>query len=251
MLNKLWWAILIPIVLDIQYLFSYLFLFKTDYIGNADIFQIKLGFISSPPSLAFFFNDFYNTFFSYNDNLGHQGLLNRSLDLLFLFQLLSMVLLVSLLKSFYFCYLNEVKEDSKFSLKHILSLTNKHWHKFLFLESIGILAVLYSTSVFFFYAIISIIFLYVEYSIVVDDLSLLGALKQSVKVLFSNFWRTIFLGIKLGLLMSLFSFIILEIGRQGVFGVFAAIVITAFLGMISNKVVMEVYRGFSQKIKEA
>ena len=247
LLSKIWWVMLIPFMLDLSTLLSYHLILKTEYVfQSSEVFTLKVGFVGSLPSISYFIKDMGDIFYNHSNHYGYQGLLARNMDILLFMQILSATLVISLLKSFYLNSLNQINSDTSFNFKKVLAKTNKHWHKYLILHGIGTYVLIQSFNFLILYFLISLIFIYVDYSIVVDDLPLYKALGKSASIFFSNFFGTIILAFVVGLSLSPFSFIFYSLARQGSIALVGALALMAFLGTIASKVIMEVYRDFSE-----
>jgi len=103
------------------------------------------------------------------------------------------------------------------------------------------------------YGYFSLVFLplvYVKYSIVVDDVSLIDNFKHGITFLFKNFGLTIKMAFSFGVLFSIVGICIHPLATMGFNGIVIGAIITAYFGTVTNKAVLEIYREISEKQRE-
>ena len=75
-IHKVIWIILLPVILDIGELSLFKRIFKSEYEPVSKLFNFKIGFISSPPSIRYFLEDFPSLIFQYNSS-AFRGVINQ------------------------------------------------------------------------------------------------------------------------------------------------------------------------------
>lgn len=89
--------------------------------------------------------------------------------------------------------------------------------------------------------------LYVKYSIVVDDVSLIDNFKLGIRFFFENLRLTIKMAFSFGISFSLVGIGIYPLASMGFKGIVLGAIITAYFGAVINKAVLEIYREVSEK----
>jgi hypothetical protein len=234
------WIIFIPILLDLANLFSWKKVYHTVYIPAEKMFMIKLGFIGAPPSVNFMLEDFPSTLLKY-DNNGLSGIINKfSLFNAALF--LTVMLVTSFLNSGYMSIIGTSYKE-KVSIGDFFVKGNKKWAKFFLLDIITwfpIILTIYDRD-FTFLSYVNIIFVYVKYSFVTDEVSILKNFKLGIAFLINNLVLTIKMALYFGLSFSLLSLVVLQLARLGTVGIIIDIIICAYVGAVTNKAVLEIY----------
>jgi hypothetical protein len=241
-INGVLWIILIPILLNIAELMAYQDLFNTVYVPAKKMFMIKIGFIDSPPSIRFLLEDFPSVLFKYNNN-GFTGIINK----LSLFNVL-LIITVSLITAFLhsgFLSVIGVESHKRPTLGDFFIKGNRLWFKFFILDLLSIIPMLLILikKEFIYLAFINIIFIYVEYSFVADDVGIWDNFKLGIAFLFNNFGLTIKMALYFGIFFSLISVPVFIISNLGTTGVIIDIIIIGYFGSVVNRAVLEVYRG--------
>ncbi|MFL0266636.1 hypothetical protein [Candidatus Clostridium radicumherbarum] len=238
--EKILWIIIIPIALDLTNLLSWEKIYHTAYNPLQKIFMIKLGFIGAPPSVNYLLEDFPAPLFKY-DSSGFSGILNR-FGIFNVSFFITVILILSFLHSGYMSIVGSDSEE-KASRRDFFIKGNKNWHKFFLLDCIiwfPLLLMVFNKN-FILLSFVSVIFVYVQYSFVKDEVGIKENFKLGIKFLFNNLGLTVKLAIYLGLIFSLLSLIIFPLTRLGNVGVIIDIVICAYLGTGANRLVLEVY----------
>jgi hypothetical protein len=238
--NKVLWIILIPAFLDTANLLGWEKMFHTSYNPIQKIFMIKLGIIGAPPSISFLFEDFPSLLFKYDSN-GYSGIVTR-FSLYNAVLLVTIIMITSFINSFYMGMISTGSLE-KPGLKNVLLKANRLWHKFFLMNlitTIPIILMAFSRSFIFLYFIF-IIFIYVQYSFAADDVTLMENFRRGISFLFNNLGVTIKMALVTGLAFTIFSLIAFPLLKLGNAGVIIDILICAYLGAASNRMVFEVY----------
>lgn len=239
------WIICVPILLDLTDLFAYQYIYKTTYTPLTKIFTIKIGLISAPPSVKFLLEDFPSAIFQYNNN-GFKSIID-GFTLFNVFFMITVMLIVSFINSGYLGILG-TKEENHIEIKDFFVLGNLNWFKFFILtiiQFIPMFLIIISRELIVLSMIlgfISIVFMYVKYSIIVDEVDLKENFSKGFFFLFDNLGLTIKMAFYFGFIFSLLSIGIYWLASLGTIGVVIDIIIMAYLGLIVNKSVLEVYR---------
>lgn len=238
---KILWIILFPILLDLVSLFIWEKIFHTMYNPAEKLFLIKLGFIGAPPSVQFLLEDFPSPLLKY-DSSGMTGIIN-GLTLFNVALLITIMLIISFINSGYMSIIG-TSSSEKIKVREFFIKGNKRWHKFFILGCLSWIPMLITifNRDFMFLSFISVIFVYVKYSFVIDEVGILENFKLGILFLFKNFGLTIKMALYFGLIFSLISLVVLPIARFGNIGVVIDIVICAYLGACVNRAVMDIYR---------
>ncbi|EHQ89393.1 hypothetical protein [Desulfosporosinus youngiae] len=250
-IHKVIWIILLPIILDIGELSLFERIFKTEYEPISKLFNLKIGFISAPPSIRYILEDFPSLIFQYNSS-AFRGVINQ-INLTNMLLLLSVLLVTSFLGSGYLSVISQAGHK-RVTFKDFLRDGNKVWFKFFSLTLLGvipILLVLIKKELG--YAYLSLIYLplvYVKYSIVVDEVSLIDNFKLGISFLFNNLGLTIKMAFSFGVSFSLVGIGIYPLAAMGFQGIVLGAIITAYFGAVINKAVLEIYREISEKQRE-
>ncbi len=246
-INKIKWIVLIPVLLDLLQLISYQQIYREKYIPLNNFFTIKIGIISAPPSVSFLLENFPTALFSYNTNQ-FRGIINQ-LSLFNVLLVITIVLMMSFVHSRYLSVLNK-EIDSPVSIRDFFTFDNQLWKKFFIFQMltmvVPMMLTLYKPK-FIYLGLINIIFIYVNYSMVVDGGSIWYNIKRGTRVLFDNMWETIKMALYFGAIFSVLSIIIHLVARFGMIGIIIAMIIIAYVGAMVNKAVLEIYREFSQE----
>jgi len=75
-IHKVIWIIFLPLVLDIGELSLFERIFKSEYEPITKLFNLKLGFISAPPSIRYILEDFPSLIFQYSLS-AFRGVINQ------------------------------------------------------------------------------------------------------------------------------------------------------------------------------
>lgn len=256
-INNFLWIICVPIFLDLTDLFAYQYIYKTNYTPLTKIFTIKIGLISSPPSVKFLLEDFPSAIFQYNNNNGFKSIID-GFTLFNVFFMITVMLIVSFINSGYLGILG-TKEENHVGIKDFFVLGNLNWFKFFILTIIQFIPMFFIIISREFIVLsmilgfISIVFMYVKYSIIVDEVDIKENFSKGFYFLFDNIGLTIKMAFYFGFIFSLLSMGIYWLASLGTIGVIIDIIIMAYLGLIVNKSVLEVYRintSYSESIKE-
>jgi hypothetical protein len=239
-ISKVLWIIFIPIVLDLANLFSWEKVYHTVYKPVQKVFLIKLGFVGAPPSVNFLLEDFPTPLFKY-DNNGFSGIIN-SFSLFNAALFITVLLIVSFLNSGYMSiigtsYVEEVR------IRDFFIKGNRKWHKFFLLDCITwlpIILMIFDEN-FMFLSFVSVIFVYVKYSFVTDEVSILENFTLGISFLFNNLGLTIKMAVYFGIIFSLFSVVVFPLAKLGSIGIFIDIVICAYFGAATNRAILDIY----------
>ena len=239
-INKILWIAFIPIILDLAQLFAYLYIYKTDYTPVTQIFTLKVGIISSPPSVDFLLGDFPSVIFQYNSS-GLKGIINE-ITLFNVFFMLTFMLIISFVHSGYLSVLG-AKPDSNIFIKDFFILGNKNWFKFFILHIIQFIpmSLMLINKNFMWLAFLNVIFFYVDFSIVIDEGKLWNNFKKGISFLFSNLGLSIKMAFYFGFIFSLLSLVVYALAKLSVVGIIIDITIMAYFGAAVNRAVLEVY----------
>ena len=227
-------------------LLTYIYFLKGVYIGVNNFFILKLGAISAPPSISYIIENFPTILFSYSSNNGASGLI-MAFSVFNVFLALSFSLIQSFLKSGYMGCLEAAGRERVKPLEFI-SLANKNWFKYFILQLVNcvlLFMMIRNHSFIIVSIIVSILLFYIQYSIVVEEGSLLKNIRNSMNVLGKYLMKTIGVGLYYGFLISLTSPLIFPISRLGYGGLIIAMVIVNYFGMSVNKAILELYRDMS------
>ncbi|MBM7868656.1 hypothetical protein JOC70_000125 [Clostridium pascui] len=240
-INKFLWIIGIPIFLNLTQLFSYQFIYKTNYLPITKLFTIKIGIIPAPPSVSFLLEDFPSPLFQYNNIRGLRGIIYE-FNLFNVFLMITFILITSFISSGYFSVIS-AKEESRPGIRDFFINGNENWYKFFILHIIEFIpfALGIVNKRFAFLAIMNFIFMYVEYSIAVDGGRLNDNFKKGISFLFNNLGLTIKMAFYYGVIFSLLNIVVYLLGSLGTLGVITDIIILAYFGAIVNRAVLEVY----------
>lgn len=246
-INKNKWIILVPVILDLLELITYQQIYQERYVPLKNFFTIKVGIISAPPSVSFLLENFPTVLFQYNSNQ-FRGIINE----LSLFNVLLVITIILILSFVYSRYLSVLSKeiDSPVRIRDFFILDNKLWVKFFIFQMATVVVPLILTLInkeFIYVGFINIIFIYVNYSIVIDGGSIWNNIKRGTKVLFDNMGETIKMALYFGLVFSILSIIIHLLSRLGTVGIIIDMIIVAYFGTIVNKTVLEIYREFSKE----
>ncbi len=245
------WIAAIPILIDLSKLFSNMHFLKTRYQGINDLFVIKLGIISSPPSVHYLLENFPAILYSFSTKYGISGIITE-MNPFYFFLTLTIILLLSFFRSAYMGCI-EMAGRENISLPKLLVMANKNWFRFFILQLIGRIPLFFIAVdglhrvLMFVVSLVAILIYYVQYSIVVDRVSLKENFSRGVNILFDNFGLTVKMAVVYGPLLSLASILISPLSRAGMPGVITSIVMVSLLGLGVNKAVMEIYRELSVK----
>lgn len=244
-INKLWWIICVPIILDLTQLFAYQRIFNEEYSPHRNIFTIKIGIISAPPSIDFLLEDFPSPIFQLN-NSGLKGIIYE-FSLFNVFLMLTLILLNSFISSGYFSIISS-KEVDNVRIRDFFINGNKKWFKFFMLNIIEFVPIVLGIikKELLFLAIINIIFMYVDYVIATEDLGLIDSIKKGISFLCNNIWLTIKMSLYFGMIFSFLSIIIYLLCGFKTVGIAISIIIVAYFGAIVNKSVLETYNSVSK-----
>lgn len=237
--------ILIPIILDLANYLLYEKIFRTEYLPTYQLLKVKFGFVSAPPSVRFILEDFPSFLFQAN-NGGVSGIVYQ-LTLFNVLLILSMTLVLSFLHSGYMGLLAE-SGRRPLGVKDFFVLGNKFWFQYLILQVLVLLPLILMliSPAMIILGWIYILFVYVQYAIVVDGGSIQDNFERGISFLRQNLRLTLIMAFYFGLLFSLLGILIHVLASQGRPGIVIAIVLTAYLGAVVNKTVLEIYREKSQ-----
>ncbi|TGE37059.1 hypothetical protein E4K67_18455 [Desulfosporosinus fructosivorans] len=248
-IHKVIWIILLPIILDIGELHLYERIFKTEYEPISQLFNLKIGFISAPPSIRYILEDFPSLIFQYNPS-NFRGVINQ-INLANLLLLLSFVLVTSFLFGGYLSVISQAGHK-KVTFKDFLQDGNRVWFKFFILNLLEVIPFLlmFIKKEYAYFSLVYIVLVYVQYSIVVDKVSLIENFQFGIRFLLQNLRLTIRMAISFGILFSLVGIVIHPLAKMGLNGIVLGSVITAYFGAVINKAVLEIYREVSQNQSE-
>lgn len=239
-ITKRLWIIFIPIILDLANLLSWEKVYHTTYNPTQKMFMLKLGFIGAPPSVNFLFEDFPMTLFKY-DSGSFTGIINK-ISIFNAGLFITVLLITSFLSSGYLSIVG-TSFEKKASIKDFFIKGNKRWAKFLILNLITglpIILTIYDKN-FIFLSFVNIIFVYVKYSFVTDEVSILKNFGLGIAFLFNNLGLSIKMALYFGIIFSLISLIVFPLANLGSIGIIIDIIICAYVGACTNKAVLEVY----------
>lgn len=240
--------VLIPIILDLADLMLYEKIFRTVYLPAQQLLSLKFGFVSTPPSVRFILEDFPSLLFQAN-NGGVSGIINR-LTLFNILLLLSTTLVLSFLHSGYMGVLSE-SGRRPLGLKAFFALGNQFWFRFLILQVLNLwpLILMLINPALVYLGFVNLLFVYVQYAIVVDEGSIKDNFQRGIGFLLQNLKLTLIMAIYFGVMLSLLGILIHVLAGLGRAGIIVSIVLIAYLGAVINKTVLEVYREKSQEEK--
>lgn len=133
--------------------------------------------------------------------------------------------------------------EEKVRVRDFFLKGNKRWYKFFLLDCIiwfPIILMIFNKN-FMFLSFVGVIFVYVKYSFVTEDVSILKNFKLGIAFLFNNLGLSVKMALYFGLIFSVLSLVLFPIGRLGTFGIIVDIVICAYFGAGTNRAVLEVY----------
>lgn len=140
------------------------------------------------------------------------------------------------------------------TVKDFLIEGNKLWFKFFILTLLGVipmLLVLIKKELGYgYFGLVFLLLVYVKYSIVVDDVSLIDNFKLGISFLCENLRLTIKMAFSFGILFSLVGIGIYPLATMGFKGIVMGAIVTAYFGAVINKAVLEIYREISEKRSE-
>lgn len=241
-INKNIWIVLVPVILDISQLFAYQNIFKTVYVPAYKIFTIKFGFISAPPSVQYILEDFPSALFKYNNN-SYNGIINE-FSLFNVLLIITVLLITSFINGRYLYMLGK-NGDKPLSIKEFFTPDNKLWFKFFILQVIYTIPfmLMFIRKELVFLAFINIIFVFVKYSVAVDDVSIKDNFKDGISFLFNNIGLSIRMALYYGVLVfSILSIFIYLLTYFNTIGIIIDIIIVSYFGSMVNKAVLEIYR---------
>lgn len=240
--HKVIWIMLVPIILDIAQLLAYQKLYRITYEPLTQI-RVKLSFISAPPSVRYILEDYPSFLFHYGERF--QGILN-TLTLANVSLAISVLLVISFFHSGYMSIISEAGRNSA-GVKTFFVLGNRHWFKYFVLQVLVFLPMILMliSKEWLYLSVIFVIFVYVQYSIVVDEGSILNNFRRGGAFLFNNLGLSIKMAIYFGLLLSVLGMLIVFLVNLGFLGLMGGIVLTAYFGGVVNKTVLEIYREVS------
>lgn len=250
-IHKVSWIILLPVILDIGELSLFERIFKSYYVPAAKLFNLKIGFISAPPSIRYLLDDFPSLIFQYNSNV-FRGIINQ-INLTNLLLLLAVLLVTSFLESGYLAVISQAGHK-RVTFRDFLRDGNKLWFKFFILALLGVIPMLLVLSQkelsYGYFGLVFLPLVYVKYSMVVDDVSLSANFKLGVSFLLRNLSLTFRMAFSFGLCFSLVGIGIYPLAAMGFKGIVIGAIITAYFGAVINKTVLEIYREVSEKQRE-
>jgi hypothetical protein len=238
--SKILWIVFIPIVLDLANLFSWEKVYHTVYHPVQKLFVIKLGFIEAPPSVSYLLENFPTPLFKY-DNSGVSGIISRITPfnaVLFI----TVMIVESFLHSGYLNIIGTSFEE-KVRIRDFFIKGNRKWHKFFLLDCVTWIPIMLAgfNKNFIFLSFINVIFVYVEYSFVADEVSILKNFLLGIEFLFNNLGLTIKMALYFGLIFSPISLVVFPLANLGTIGIVIDIIICAYFGAATNRAVFEIY----------
>lgn len=239
--NRVLWIIFIPIGIDLANLLSWEKLYHSTYHPVQKFFMIKLGFMGVPPSVNFILEDFPSVLFKYDSNNGFSGIINR-ISLFNITLFITVTLIVSFLNSGYMSIVSTSYAE-KVRIKDFFIKGNRKWHKFFLLEcmtGLPITLAIFNKSFIFLY-FVSVVFVYVKYSFITDEVSVFQNFKLGIMFLFNNMGLTLKMALYFGVIFSLISLIAFPMLNFGRIGIIIDTVIYAYLGASTNRAVLEIY----------
>ncbi|MEJ8555261.1 hypothetical protein [Tepidibacter sp. Z1-5] len=243
--NKSIWIILIPCIIDISNLISYEKIFNIKYILNSYMISFKMSIISVPPSAKHIIKNFPSPLLEYK-NEAFLGIINE-LTLFNIFLFLTVICLMSFIKAGYLGSINDMKNE-RCSLNDFIYFGNEFWYRLFLLNLICYIPffLAFIDQAFIWISILYIPFFYVEYVIVVEDILLISALKESINVLIDNFKLTIKMMFQCGVLYLPISVAVYIFSFWGDFGIGFSIFIVNYFGVCVNKTVFEIYKNLKK-----
>jgi len=234
---------LYPIILDILALATGIYL--VGFIGKP-MFSIKLILEMGLPSVS----DISNI-----SLFANQATILNELDVVYLYVVFIVIILVMLRAFFqggYIQFLSNIIKEKKFSFKQFIHAGRKYWLQFMLLEIvIYLLKICLASFLLLFFPLAGsaftlffligfrIIFIYLEFTIVEDNVSIPAAIKKSRKYYFKSFYPTTTLIIVMYLLTSLLSYLLHHYWSYAM--VFSMIFIYAYLMTIIQALFMQLY----------
>ncbi|WP_088186857.1 hypothetical protein [Desulfosporosinus sp. FKA] len=245
-IHKVIWIILLPVILDIGELYLYERIFHWEYMPVIKQFSLKLGFISAPPSLRYILEDFPSLIFQYNTGT-FRGVITQ-INLANMLLLLSVVLVTSFLDSGYLAVISQAGRK-RVTCKDFFIEGNRLWFKFFILALLKVIPILLALikKELAYFSLVTVVFVYVQYSIVVDNVSLKDNFKLGISFLFNNLGLSFRMGFSFGFLFSLVGICMCFLTRAGFNGIVLGSMITGYFGAVMNKAVLEIYREVSEK----
>lgn len=239
--NRILWIIFIPIVIDLANLLSWEKVFHSTYHPVQKLFMIKFGFIGVPPSVNFILEDFPTALFKYDSNNGFSGIINR-ISLFNVALFITVMLIVSFLNSGYMSIVGTSYVE-KVRIEDFFIKGNRKWHKFFLLECIiGLpIALMGFNKNFMFLSFVSVIFVYVKYSFITDEVGILGNFRLGIVFLFNNLGLTMKMALYFGVIFSLISLVAFPMLNLGRIGIIIDTVICAYFGASVNRAILEIY----------
>lgn len=235
---------LYPIILDVIALAIGIYL--VGFIGKP-MFSIKLILEMGFPSVSHISNI---------SMFANQTTILNELDAVHVYVVLIVIILIMLRAFFqggYIQYLSNIIKEKKYSFKQFMHAGRKYWLQFILLElvvyllkiSLAAFLLLFfplAGSVFTLFFLIGfrIIFIYLEFTIVEENVSIPVAVKRCRKYYFKSFYPTTALIIFMYLLTSLLSYLLHQYWSYAM--IFGMIVIYAYVMTIIQAVFMQMYR---------
>lgn len=249
-INKNIWIILIPIIINVTELLAFQKIYNTQYIPRINFFTMKIGWISAPPRVKYLLEDFPSLIFQYNSNGGFRGIIYK-LTPFNVFLLLSIMLIGSFIQSRYLKILSR-EDNKKVHIKDFFKIDNKLWFKFFLLQFIfySPLVLMLIEREFLMLSFINAIFVYVQFSCVLDDGNIFVNFKKGLSFLFDYFGTTIKAMFYFGGIFALLSIFIYIFGNLGLIGIIIDIIIISYFGVATNKAILEMYREGTKKLQE-
>ncbi|MGE5629057.1 MAG: hypothetical protein ACM3X7_13285 [Solirubrobacterales bacterium] len=238
--NKMLWVILIPALMDIANLLIWERMFHKVYIPAEQIISFKIGVTGTPPSINYLLQDFPSVLIK-NDANVFSGIFTR-LNLYNISLLLSIILISSFLVSGYMGTIS-LNSLEKSGLRKFFIDGNKRWHKFFIMNlitTISICLILINRDYMFIYFAF-VIFFYVPYSFVADNVGVIQNFKLGISFLFNHLGITVRMALVVGIIFSFLSFFAFIVVKIGTLGIIIDILIFSFLGAAVNRMVYEVY----------
>jgi len=238
--KKILWIIFVPIVLDLANLLTWEKVYHTVYYPVQKLFMIKFGIIGAPPSVNYLFEDFPSLLFKYDSN-GYSGIISR-ISVFNVALCITVILIVSFINSGYMSIISTGCSE-KVGIRDFFVKGNKLWYKFFLLDCVTWfpLTLMAFNKNFLFFSFIFVIFVYVQYSFVSDEVSILENFRLGIVFFFNKLGLTIKMALYFGIVFSIISVVVFPILSLGKIGIFIDIVICAYFGAVINRAVLEIY----------
>jgi hypothetical protein len=207
--------------------------------------SFQFSIISAPPSVRYLIKNFPSPLLEYK-NGAFLGIINE-LTLFNILLFFTVICFISFIEGGYLGSINDIKNKSC-SLKDFIYFGNKFWCRLFLLNLICYIPFLlgFIDEAFVWISILYMPFFYIEYLMVVEDISLISGLKESINVLMNNFSITIKMMLQCGVLYVPISCAVYIFSYLGYFGMGFSIFIVNYFGVCVNKTVFEIYKNLKK-----